>query len=225
MFHERRLITAIVTVLAAACAASSPVQATPPSSLPGVAMSDVDTLVLQPGSEGVDTYVYSLQPTANFGTVAWLHATGLPYAEAFVRFDLSSILPGSTIVSAEIELWGEYRDGTLTFAPVASTWDEAVVTWNTKPGSTVPEVTHPIDTCASGCSKKFEIADVVRYVVDHPQSECGTKITGNTPSIGWMLGSSDNPTPSRRPKLTVLYVAGGVPVAPAGWGGVKSTYR
>ena len=225
MSRERHVIGAIVTALAAACLVTVPVQSAPPPSRPATALSDADTLVLQPGGEAVDAYVDSWYPTQNFGDLTWFRSIGLPYGEALLRFDLSTIPFGSTIVSAQIELWAEFRAGTISFAPVSSTWDESTVTWNTKPGTTLPVVTHPMDTCSFGCIQSFEITDIVSYAIAHPQSDFGFKITANSGSVGWLMGSSDHATPSYRPRLTVQYVPGAVPVEAGLWGRMKAIYR
>jgi len=144
---------------------------------------------------------------------------------AFIEFDLSSLPAGSTVLSARITLWAEYRDGQIHFEPVASAWDEMSITWANQPTTLPPQVSYPISRgepdgpCYWGCSWPFDISSIVQYWASDPQSNFGLRVAANTGSIGWLMASSDNVT-HPRPKLTVLYT-GPDAVEATTWGKTK----
>ncbi len=192
-------------------------------------ISYAETLVLQPGSEGKDAGVGNMfgWEGTNFGNEEWFSGIGIiSYFAAFIEFDLSSIPAGSTINSAIITLWAEYRDGQIYFRPVTSAWDEMSITWNNQPSTLPPEVSHPIsrgepdEDCYFGCPWNFDITSIVQYWIDN--SNFGLRVTADTPTIGWMMASSDNLT-RPTPKLTVDY--GTVGVEETSWGKIKNIYR
>jgi len=196
--------------------------------MPGA--SRADSLVLQPGPEGKDAWVDAGAPDTNHGDSEWFYGMGLLSSRAaFIEFDLSSLPAGSTVLSARITLWAEYRDGQIHFEPVASAWDEMSITWANQPTTLPPQVSYPISRgepdgpCYWGCSWPFDISSIVQYWASDPQSNFGLRVAANTGSIGWLMASSDNVT-HPRPKLTVLYT-GPDAVEATTWGKTKSLYR
>ncbi len=193
-------------------------------------VSRADSLVLQPGSEGKDAWVDASAPDANHGDSEWFYGMGiLSSRAAFIEFDLSSMPAGSTVLSAKITLWAEYRDGLIYFEPVASAWNEMSITWANQPSTLPPQVSHPIsrgepgDPCYWGCSWPFDITSIVQYWASDPQLNFGLRVAADTGSIGWLMASSDN-IAYPRPRLTVLYT-GPVAVEATTWGKTKALYR
>jgi len=196
------------------------------------APAEIGTLVLQPGPEGKDACAWLTYPADNFGAAQYFYSVGLPdRGRAFLQFDLSGLPAGATVTSAQIELWAEFRDGTLTFEPVASDWDEATLTWNNQPGVVSPAlaVTYPISRgapsgpCYWGCFLPFDVTPIVSAWAGGTIVNRGFRVVGNTPGIGWMMASSDC-TSYPRPRLSITYDTD-VPVAPVTWGRLKAMYR
>jgi hypothetical protein len=165
----------------------------------------------QPGPEGMDTYVYSLDPASNFGNNVQLNGLGLPYSEAYIEFDLSSIPSNASILSADFNLYSEVGgSGTITIDRITSAWTELGVTWNNKPSASTPSYTYPIDRgapagpCYWRCIRTFSIIDIIQYIVSHPGQNYGIRLTANTGS-GWLSFSSDNANVADRPKLDITY--------------------
>lgn len=190
-------------------------------SMPGAARAE--SVVLQPGPEGKDAGVCSMfgWNGTNFGSIEWYYAIGLvSSAAAFIEFDLSSIPEGATIDSATITLWAEFRDGQIFFRPVVAAWDEMTITWDNQPSIYVPEISHPITACYSGCTQEFDITGIAQYWMGNPNY--GLRVVADSPNIGWLMASSDNLT-RQRPMLTVEYTLVGV--VGTSWGAIKSLYE
>jgi hypothetical protein len=102
-----------------------------------------------------DAFVTSDVPDRNTGDWTWLAVTYWPsmpfpwYEEAFVRFDLSAIPPGSLVSSAELRLFAYDRIDTayVGCSRVSGDWAENGVTWNNRPGfDTAGQVWFRLDT-------------------------------------------------------------------------------
>ncbi len=189
---------------------------------------DTLTLVLQPGAEGKDAGAFMTYPTTNYGDGEWYYAIGLPdRGAAYQWWDLSALPAGAEITSAVIALWGEYNNGNLYFAPVASPWDEMTVTWANQPSATTPTIEHPVartTECYWGCAWPFDITDIVRGWAADPAGNHGLKIWGSTLPIGWMMASSDNKS-YPKPVLTIRYIDMVAPARARTWGSLKALYR
>jgi hypothetical protein len=239
-----RILVVTVVLLLTALSLCSPgalpaSAAGPPPAGPGIgdaqrtfakAASDTNTLVLQPGPEGKDSYVYSFSPGTNDGNSEWFKGIGLiSYSAAFIGFDLSSIPQGSTVISATITLWGAYQNGQIYFRPAAADWDELAITWDNQPGTVGIQASYPISRgdpsgpCYWGCTMDFDITSIVQYWIDNPSLDFGLWVGGDTPGLGWLMAAGDNLS-HPRPKLVVMYR---VPlgVEPATWGSIKELYR
>jgi hypothetical protein len=98
------------------------------------------TLVLQPGAEGIDTYVSQDWHSFNFGYIELFINGQDSYGQAYnilIQWDLSALPTGATINDAVMALkcinflgtpsGGEY------YYMIIEPWDETTVTWDTKP--------------------------------------------------------------------------------------------
>jgi len=101
---------------------------------------DPDTSTFSPPTK--DTYIYTYPDgDDNFGSETLLQVYSYWYsfrynARILIEFDISSIPEGSTINSAELQLYCSLADGperTLVFQRINETWSETVVTWNNQP--------------------------------------------------------------------------------------------
>lgn len=176
------------------------------------------TLVLQPdGTNGIDSYVNNANPTTNYGTstdLQWGQPT-TNVCRSYIKFDLSSIPPASTIISATLELnrwaWtgggaGEPYDRVYR---VTSSWDEGAITWNVQPSwstdtimGTIPYVAAPGTATITLDTTQFSLMVATNY---------GMMLRGreDATSTGELANSSDDSVSSVRPKLTIDYIPAG----------------
>ncbi len=95
------------------------------------------TIIIQPSIQ--DSFVDRDEPNVNFGDCTWLsiEPTVTYGANEFVyiQFDVSSIPPGSTINSAQLQVYCSWVDPpvSVTVYEVMSPWGEMTVTWNNGP--------------------------------------------------------------------------------------------
>jgi hypothetical protein len=95
-------------------------------------------LTLQPGAEGLDTYLDQATPSNNYGVATVLsggHRTANgELTRALVKFDLSALPPNAQIVSATLSLtlFGNFAGVIRTFRWYRQkrAWVEAQATWN-----------------------------------------------------------------------------------------------
>lgn len=80
------------------------------------------TLALQPdGASGIDTYLFKGEPAWNYGTTGWFTAGGWSAPDAhpnkgLIKFDLSAIPAGATILSATLRLGCVLEQSTTDYA-------------------------------------------------------------------------------------------------------------
>lgn len=109
-----------------------------------------DALLLRsllPSEASMQTTNYNNYP--RIAATAWTHSGSQITYRSLMQFDLSSILPGSTVQSATLYLYSDpaYTSGELSnqslsgansvyFQKVTQAWDASTVTWNTQPTTT-----------------------------------------------------------------------------------------
>jgi hypothetical protein len=166
-----------------------------------------------------DSWIDANQPDANFGGDTSLHvglvmdpATGrLGERQTLVQFDLSGLPAGATIVTATLQLYQTAASGSDAYqirpdAALAS-WQEAAVTWNSRPATgNLGDPALTLDY-ASGW-KQWDVTQIVRAWQ-----------TGRMPNYGIVLvGLNVGVPPSERvfasrnatawPTLTIVYEGG-----------------
>ncbi|HRU95723.1 MAG TPA: DNRLRE domain-containing protein, partial [Anaerolineae bacterium] len=86
-----------------------------------------------------DTYIYHKAPDANYGTLATLklnNRTGNPVSKqaivrSLLRFDLSAIPAGATVLSASLNVVQDNTSsGLIDVCEATASWGETVATWN-----------------------------------------------------------------------------------------------
>ena len=92
---------------------------------------------LHPVSDSYDTFVYSGEPTTNYGTETEMYINS--NTQAYVYIDLYDLPVGARMQSAKLHAYYYLSFGstgqsiTLNTYQIMSSWDETSVTWNTKP--------------------------------------------------------------------------------------------
>jgi hypothetical protein len=165
----------------------------------------------------------------NYGTAIYYGAFSQPGASGglnsgrgIMSFDLSGIPAGSTIVSAKLDMYGigpfgggdaasigDIGNNGSFLRRITSAWDQNVVTWYTKPGTTdVDEVFLEKSTSVAENYLNINVTQLVADMVAHPDSSFGFEIALKTEKpvralAFWSTNSSD---PSLWPHLTISYV-------------------
>jgi hypothetical protein len=183
--------------------------------------------VFQQGRDGyagvTDTWINSYDPNLNFNGETKLSVYGYEDIKTLVRFDLSSIPPGTTITSATLSLYNyahanSANGGTLSVYPVTKTWVESEATWNRRSTSstwtaagmqsgtdyaTSPSTSITIDT-ATGVWRSFDVTAIVRGWLNGTIPNNGFVVRSPTNGVKPLFYSSGYTTdPSVRPKLTI----------------------
>jgi hypothetical protein len=189
----------------------------------------VKTVVLQPGSEGIDAYIGSITPNDNNPAysnylTAWTEQ-GTPYTTmVYFAFDYATIPSTATIQSATITL---YADTTSNFHPstsipkghsqlsysnewllskVLSPWQENTLTWNNKPAV---DVGSTIQLPASSSNAQAYTIDVSQFVKNEFASGNSygfrMEVKNKIPYNCIVFYSSDGPYPTLRPKIEIAY--------------------
>ncbi|HEU4410215.1 MAG TPA: DNRLRE domain-containing protein [Polyangiaceae bacterium] len=193
------------------------------------------TMTLRPGPEGKDALVHSLASQADvphgnaptFDVMAWAFSGAPGVLRNLIDFDLPALPASATLVKATLKL---YANTTLTLDPghsqlsagnelvvqqVVSPWDEATVTWNTRPGVDAGDLL--VLPPSASAFQNYEI-DVTRFFqreLADPGRYHGLVLRLQTEQHYRSLrfASSDHPDPSLRPALVLEYTEGPAPLA------------
>jgi len=99
-----------------------------------------DTLTLQPGPEGKDTYIDEWYQGMNYGGASWAYIRGPdPCQFTLIEWDLSTIPEGAEVITAMMELYcymsggGYYPPEAMAFYRIMEYWDEDTVNWLSQP--------------------------------------------------------------------------------------------
>jgi hypothetical protein len=157
-----------------------------------------------------DTYVAQASPTVNYGTNVQLSAKGGPTgaSESYLRFTLPSGPPNSTLTGVAVSVRtsddaaANSGDSTL-FQLFSAPWDEATVTWNSRPttgvGATVATLTGTtaINTPYTAVGDPAALAPFVGGTVALRMSGTGTD--------NLRLWSNDKTSATYKPALVLTF--------------------
>jgi hypothetical protein len=191
------------------------------------------TVVLQRGLNGYagvgDTYLDNYLKTTVRGALATLYQNRINYMP-LVRFAIFAseggpVPNGAFIESATLELYKQYYDDTFRLNALLRPWVESQATWNQATG-----VPWSVGGAAGGGTDHISTADALvtaGYSPGWVSFNVTTRVQawsdGSGTNHGWRLSqtssgsadkqfvSSESSTASLRPKLTVVYSAGGPP--------------
>jgi len=122
-----------------------------------------------------------------------------------MRFELSSIPPGSSVNSASLILCLTGALGSIhELRPVTSTWTESGVTWNNQPGTTGSSTT-PLTVPGFGCISLNVKTDVQSWV--NGTANLGWRIRDQNESSALPVAYStrEEATAGLRPTLNITY--------------------
>jgi hypothetical protein len=180
-----------------------------------------ETIVIQPGSEGKDTYVCDCLPKVNNpngpATNLYQGQYGKCYDRLLIQWDLSSLPADISITGAVMELKcsGIYGSlsGRMVYYRIVDDWEETGVSFSVLPGH-APEDSVTADWPVSGQWHAVDITGFVRQWMADPSSNRGIygHSAATTGQCCVQFNSSDVATVANRPKLTVTFTtANGVP--------------
>jgi hypothetical protein len=181
-----------------------------------------------------DTFLDSNAAVHNFGVHGDLHTWEWDSsATSLLRFDLTFIPPGATIVEATLELWSDAEGGTLQSGSLAGfrmleaweegeyDWESGVANWEyrlpgvvwttagARQGSHADEILFEFDLAEFDTAYEVSIPpEVVQAWVDDPDDNHGMAIYGQPPATGataWVLSSECWWFEEGRPLLTIVY--------------------
>jgi gliding motility-associated-like protein len=190
-----------------------------------VGMSSHTVVTFQPDSAcGQDAFLTSLAPDANYGThrdflaCAWTNQSVPTNVRSLVSFDLATIPPGATIVSATLELfhWNSPQNtghsnlsapATCWLERVVTPWSENTVTWNTQPATTPVNAINVPAPVSMTQNYSFNVISLVMDMLNDPANSYGFMLRQQTESYyrSVLFASSDMSNSALHPKLTITY--------------------
>lgn len=184
------------------------------------------TITLQPGTTGVDTYIRSSNPSGNYGADTTLKI-GPGQSVALVQFDLSFIPAGSDIRSALFSLFHTtggtnnvsvfgvtkpWTEGTGA-AGSGATWNayNGVNSWATAGGDYDPASRVAIVLPGNNAWATWDLAAQTAAWTEGTQPNYGIALVATTGSSDAFVSSDEMSSITLRPKLTVIFLP------PCGW--------
>ena len=170
-----------------------------------VTVAPIETLTLQPGSEGKDASVNDdeFYLDTNKGDSGYLFAGNNGFINrSYIQFDLNpNPLPvGAVIIDARLKLYQDailLKPGTFNggLYPVTSNWEENEITWNNQPTSSLDTVALPTLYDTTGTWVTCHIEDFVKGWMDGSISNYGLLLKATnelSEDTGARFLSSDN---------------------------------
>jgi hypothetical protein len=178
------------------------------------------TVVLQPGSEGIDSYVCMtygtnpaecIDPSNNHGSEEKLYVGfgAEPVFLSYIKFDLSSIPTDASISAATLNLYvAEEGEGSIFYGLAQTEWQETTLNWSNKPAiSNIGTISLTQNSWTT-----VNLVTEVRNWLNSSATNFGLGFDFGENDIPAAFYSSDYSTAGYRPKLTVTYTANVDPV-------------
>lgn len=169
-----------------------------------------------------DTYVSSVTPTANFGSLATLNVGG--GAVGLIRFDLTTLPAGITaakIVKANLVLYVNRvgAPGAIDVTPAFSAWTESTTTASTAPVLGAPLASN-VPVSAANQFVNVDITGQVQQWVTNPAANFGVALTAALAAPGTVVffDSKENTATGHVAQLDITLADQG-PVGPQGAAG------
>ncbi len=181
-----------------------------------VTVTPIETLTIQPGSEGKDAYVKEAYPNDVVGDGSSLAAghssVNLKY-RTYLQFNINSSLPAdAVIIHGNLMLFQNYSSGTFDTGAykVTSNWEESSITWNNQPNSSSEvEGAAYININKNYTWSTWEIDDLVKGWWNGSISNNGILVKAVDESSNskyvYFNSSDDIADVTKHPKLVITY--------------------
>jgi len=197
-----------------------------------IILKEGNKLVLQPGEEGIDSWLLDYHPdvdapnknygsSAEFMAMAWTNGGNNNIVRSLIDFDLSSIPSNVEILMAELTFYAINNtihsqgqghsqltsSNACYLKRITESWDENTVTWNSQPNVSTDNI---ITLNASENNMQDYVIDITDYIADkyeRPADNYGLmlELINETNYARMIFGSSDNVDETKRPKLEIYY--------------------
>ena len=141
-----------------------------------------------------DTFLASDGPNSNYNVQTSALVDGDTQRVVLMRFDLSALPPGTSIVSAELHVWTDFDPGqTCTFYPVLESWDETTTTWNVRTTGTawMTAGAAPPSRSTTAAATVLPAAAETEYTVALPPAVVTGWVTSPTTNNGLVITTTD----------------------------------
>lgn len=181
------------------------------------------SLVLQPGEEGKDSEIFSLQPNTTLTSntwrgMSWTFQGNQGEVRGFIDFDMSALPSDAEIELAYLSLYSPDPPTTEVHAGinnallqrVTSAWSEAGVTWNNQPSTTA---VHQVSLDAASYDyQDYVNIDVTQLVKDmraDPTNSFGFMIrqVDEEPLRRMAFCPGEYPNAKKHPRLEICYTS------------------
>lgn len=172
-----------------------------------------------------DTTLSMREPATNFGAreMLGLYRAADNHQVALIRWDVSSIPPGSRVLAAEITVWvtGSLQGADYRVYEARRPWEEREATWKFAASGQAWQIpgaqadrdrgARPLAALAPPQPGFYTFAlndagvALVQSWVHAPAANHGIVIAGAAPAPGWEFNARESTPPDRRPRLTVTY--------------------
>jgi len=180
---------------------------------------------LQPNADnGVDAFIYDLEPDRNLGThpdfmaTAWTNG-GHVIVRSLLKFDYSTIPSDALIDSIKLSLYsyespanGSHSalsgSNSCSLQKIISSWNESSVTWNNQPFTTTEnQVILPKSEYETQDYLEVDVTALVTEMIMFPANNHGVLLKLETEEAYRQLvfASSDNSDIELHPKLDIYY--------------------
>lgn len=179
-------------------------------------------IVLQPGEEGKDALLWSIEPNSNFGNLskflcmAWTFGGNQGIDRSLIHFDLSDVAPGKFIEKATLNLYYKDLEPNITYHTgdnkstlrlITEPWDEQTVTWNNAPSTdTAFQVFLPKSMSPQQDYLDIDVTALISKIYNNPGQYHGIelRLLNEQPFACLLFASSDIEQASLRPRLEIV---------------------
>lgn len=159
-------------------------------------------------SNTMDSFVYDSQPTTSYHDLSYFRTgyNGYGKSRSFIQLTLPELYPSAEITSAQLQLYhyGTNNPGnTLQAYPITTSWSADKLTWDTQ-----PKIDSTMISSTTGVQEpeNFDITSVVKDWYKGTRPNYGIMIRNQTETDAKQeFLSSENPTPTKTPKITINY--------------------
>lgn len=191
---------------------------------PGMLLLSTTDTVTQKFPATGDATIDENLPHTNFGVnpflyVGYVDMTGTPATRSVLKFDLSSLPPGTAILRARMKVYVNAcvvgRSAHLAAYRLRTPWHQLTTTWTAPwsiPGGDFDEtavIWTPIVKTDVGTWKELDVTPWVQHWAANPAEDNGVllRLINQTSITQYQLSSSENAIPELAPVLTVEYTA------------------